>query len=629
MDKTGMIPAVPQSVCRDFAQSSQLEWLETNGTGAYAMGTVAGVNTRRYHGLLIASLKPPVERYVLLSRVDEEVTLGDTTFALSACQYPGTVAPRGYEYLNGFQAKPCATWRYSRGSATLEKQVYLVPGRQAVVLRYRSTCRAMLRVRPFLAFRDYHSLAHANDSIHTAVDEWAGSVRVEPYPGLPAMEFHSFGQFAADAHWYNNIEYLAELDRGLDFREDLFTPGVLTFDLLPDEWTSICASIDGSTECEPPVEKANPFVVRRADGKPTIIAGYPWFTDWGRDTMISLPGLLIAPGRLDEARQIIECFLGHLNHGLIPNRFPDAGEAPEYNSADATLWMFQAVRQWLAAGGDRTFLRDVFYPAAKEILAWHARGTLYGIGVDPADGLLNTGTPGTQLTWMDAKVGDWVVTPRHGKPVEINALWHGALCSMAQWGVELGDAAGAAEYASEAARVRASFREKFWNAEQQCLFDVLTPEGPVNKFRPNQIFAVSLPYGLLAATQQQAVVRSVSQRLLTPVGLRTLDPADAEYRGRYAGGPVDRDGAYHQGTVWPWLLGPFVDAYLAAFGRTPDTLELCRNLFRGLERESTLHGCLGSIAEIYDGDEPRYPRGCPAQAWSVAEMARVRAAYAL
>ncbi|MEO5925492.1 MAG: amylo-alpha-1,6-glucosidase [Bryobacteraceae bacterium] len=608
------MPAVTTPVCRDFEQSSRLEWLETNGTGAFAMGTVAGVNTRRYHALLTASLNPPVERFVLLSRVDEEVQIDGRVFELGACQYPGVVAPRGYENLESFESDPCATWRYSIDGHALEKQVYLVPGRQAVVLRYRANVSATLRVRPFLAYRDYHSLSHSRPDVRQ---------------GLPELEFRCAGSFTEDTHWYNNIEYLEELDRGLDFREDLFTPGVWTLALQAGEWTSICASIDGTDACDPPSAKADPFIVRRADGWPTIIAGYPWFTDWGRDTMIALPGLLITPGKLDEAREILECFLGHMDNGIIPNRFPDAGEAIEYNTADATLWMFQAMRQWLAAGGDRAFLRDTFYPAAKEIITWHMRGTWYGIGVDPGDGLLNAGSPGTQLTWMDAKVGDWVVTPRHGKPVEINALWHGALCSMAEWSVEMGDEPGIEEYATAAARVRDSFRAKFWNPLRECLFDVLTPDGPVNKLRPNQIFAVSLPYDLLDRAQQQAVMRVVSTKLLTPVGLRTLDPADHEYVSRYEGGPVDRDGAYHQGTVWPWLMGPYVDAYLTAFGRTPETLELCNNLVRGLEREATRHGCLGSIAEIYDGDEPRYPRGCPAQAWSVAELARVRVAHEL
>jgi glycogen debranching enzyme len=619
---------VPRQVCADYMQSSQLEWLETNGTGAFAMGTVSGINTRRYHALLVATLRPPVERYVLLSRLEEEALASGGSYALGACQYPGTVGPRGFEYLEEFRPEPCATWRYSLGGAALEKQVYLVEGRQAVVIRYRASEAMKLRVRPFVAFRDYHSLAHANDSINRYSGVAGGLVRLQPYQGLPALEFRSPGEFVPDAHWYHDIEYLAELDRGLDFREDQFTPGVLTLALEPNQWCAICASIDGSTPTDPPAARRDPFLVRRADGKPTIIAGYPWFTDWGRDTMISLPGLLIAPGRLEEAREIIEGFLEHIDQGIIPNRFPDAGETPEYNTCDATLWMFQAVAQWLEAGGDRRFLK-VFYPAAVDIVEWHRRGTHYAIGVDANDGLLSAGTPGTQLTWMDAKVGDWVVTPRHGKPVEINALWHGALCLMSEWARELGDAAASARYQAEADRARDSFRARFWNPARQCLYDVVRTEGPVDKMRPNQIFAVSLPYGLLERDRQQAVVRIVQQELLTPVGLRTLERSDPEYKPRYQGSSLERDGAYHQGTVWPWLMGPFIDAYLEAFGSSPESLEYCRGLVAGLEHESAHRGCLGSVAEIYDAEEPRYPRGCPAQAWSVAELQRVRIQHGL
>jgi glycogen debranching enzyme len=593
----------------------ELEWLETNGTGAFAMGTIAGINSRRYHALLVASLKPPVERYVILSRVEEEVAIGERTFALGACQYPGTVSPRGFEYIEDFRPDPCATWRYSLDGVPLEKQVYLVEGRQAVVIRYKSDRPLILNVRPFLACRDYHSLTHANGALNSATAESPGVVGITPYAGLPPVEFRYNGRFDRDPKWYYNVEYLAELERGLDFREDLFTPGTLEMELAAGEWSSVCVSIDGTAATEPSPRR-DPFVVRRSDGNLTIVAGYPWFTDWGRDTMISLPGLLIVPGRLAEARQIIEGFLSHRSQGIIPNRFPDAGETPEYNTADATLWMFQAVRAWLAAGGDRTFLRDVFYPAAKEIIDWHRRGTWYGISVDSQDHLLSAGTPGTQLTWMDAKVGDWVVTPRQGKPVEINALWHGALCLMAEWG-------GEPEYQAEADRVRESFRARFWNPNRECLYDVIAPDGPIAKIRPNQIFAVSLPYGLLESDQQRAVVRMVERELLTPVGLRTLERSDPNYKPRYQGSPIERDGAYHQGTVWPWLLGPFIDAYVIAFGRAPE------NLVRDLEAAAAAHGCIGSIAEIYDGDEPRYPRGCPAQAWSVAEIARVKAAYRL
>jgi glycogen debranching enzyme len=570
------------------------------------MGTVAGLNTRRYHALLVASVKPPTERYVLLSRFEEEASVGDRTFALYCCQYPGKLVDDGSRFLEEFGSEPCSTWRYNLGGVKLERQVYLVPGRQAVVVRYRSDKALTLRIRPFLAYRDYHSLRHADSS---------------PYAGLPPLEFHSKAVFASDSKWYHNIEYLTELERGLDFREDQFTPGILTLDLQAGAWAPICGSIDHTEATEPP-PRHDPFIVRRADGKPTIIAGYPWFTDWGRDTMISLPGLLIAPGRMDEAREIIEGFLQHRSQGIIPNRFPDAGETPEYNTADATLWMFQAVRAWLQAGGDQAFLRNVFFPAAKEIIDWHHRGTWYNIAVDTADSLVAVGP---SLTWMDTPY-----TPRVGKPVEINALWHAALSLMADWGKILDDPA-AENYRNEAAHVRDSFRASFWNPQRECLYDVLTPEGPDARLRPNQIFAVSLPFGLLEAAQQQAVVRIVERELLTSVGLRTLERSDPDYKPRYQGSQAERDAAYHQGTVWTWLLGPFIDAYLtgfgAGFGRIPDNLAYCRKLVAMLEMEAAQSGCIGSIAEIYDADEPRHPRGCPAQAWSVAEIARVKATY--
>jgi glycogen debranching enzyme len=585
------VAIVDADVCRDFARSSRIEWLQTNGTGAFAMGTVAGVNTRRYHALLVASLRPPVERYVLLSRVEEELN----GRALGVCQYPGIVTPRGFEFLEAFQADPCPMWRFRVDGMLLEKQVYLIRGRQAVVIRYRSDRAVTLRVRPFLAYRDYHSLGH------TRADVWGT---------LPRLEFQHTGKFEPAGDWYYNVEYLEELDRGLDFREDLFSPGVIVLDLRPGEWSELCASVGSATG-----EKAEgfSFLARRADGRPTIIAGYPWFTDWGRDTMISLPGLLIAKGHLAETREILEAFLDHLKQGLIPNRFPDAGDTPEYNTVDATMWMFQTVRAWLDAGGDRKFLRDRFYPAAKEIIAWHLRGTSYGIGVDPGDHLLGHGP---QLTWMDTKF-----TARAGKAVEINALWHGALCLMSDWAAEVGD--NSSEYHDHARNVRDSFRTRFWNERRDCLRDLVDDE----KVRPNQIFAVSLPYDLLDKQQQQAVVRVVHGELLTEVGLRTLERGDPAYRPRYEGPAEQRDAAYHQGTVWPWLLGPFVDAYLIACGRTGKNIEYCRGLVGRLEKEAARERCLGAIAEIYDGDEPRRPRGCPAQAWSMAEIARLKTTY--
>ena len=338
-----------------------------------------------------------------------------------------------------------------------------------------------------------------------------------------------------------------------------------------------------------------------------MIAGYPWFTDWGRDTMIALPGILIARGRLEEAREVLRGFLAHLDGGMIPNRFPDRGERPEYNTADATLWMFHAVQEYLQAGGDESFLRDEFFPAAKEIVRWHLTGTRHGIRVDPADHLLAAGEPGVQLTWMDTGA-----TPRRGKPVEINALWYKALRLMEQW--------GAAESGREADLVRSAFQRSFWNQARGCLFDVVGPDDA--SLRPNQIFAISLPFSPLAPEQQQAVVRAVEKHLLTPYGLRTLAPDEPGYIGRYAGGPAERDAAYHQGTVWPWLIGPFVRAYLAAFGRSETNLQHCRDLLRPLEAHLE-EACLGSVSEIFDGDPPHRPGGAPAQAWSVGELSLV------
>ena len=566
---------IPGEICRDFARSSKIEWLETNGTGAFAMGTVAGVNTRRYHALLVASLRPPVDRYVLLSRVEEEAD-GN---ALGACQYPGIVTPRGFESVAEFENKPCATWRFRIDAALLEKQVYLADGRQAVIVRYRADRAMTLRVRPFLAYRDYHALGRKRDDL---------------FENLPRISFQHSGGFSESPAWYYNTEYLIELDRGLDFREDLFTPGVIELQLKPGEWSPILAAVEAAKYSEP-TPRDDPYLVHRADGSPTIIAGYPWFTDWGRDTMISLPGLLIARGKLDTAREIIEGFLAHRRGGVIPNRFPDSGETPEYNTADATLWMFRAVRALSAAGGDPGFFRE----AAREIVEWLFRDA------DPADHLLRVGPA---LTWMDAKIGERAVTPRAGKPVEINALWYDALCL--------------AGFDDQADLVWKNFREKFWNTRRGCLYDLIDGPG-AEQIRPNQIFAVHL----LDRDQAQSVIRVVERGLLTPAGLRTLARDDPEYQARYEGGPAQRDGAYHQGTVWPWLIGGFIDAYLFAFGKCEETLAYCGNLIESVETNAA--GCVGSITEILDADEPRFARGCPAQAWSVAEIARVRAQYGL
>jgi len=628
--------------CREWAESSELEWLETNGTGGFAMGTVSGANTRRYHGLLVASLRPPVERQVLLSRLEEEVLCDGEIANLGAAQYPGVVTPTGFQMLESFRLDPFPTWVYRAGCSVVEKRVFLVQGEQTAVITYRASARCRLRVRPFLAFRDYHSLQYASDGFGRDVEHRGRTLAVSPFADGPVMRLHhNAAGFVPVGNWYYRNEYRKEMERGLDFQEDLYSPGWFDFDLEAWETGFVVATTEDlaapgldevrdwerarrevagfSSRLEAAAEQ---FLVRRADGSPTIIAGYPWFTDWGRDTMISIPGLLLARGRRREAQEMIGAFLRCLDQGLIPNRFPDRGEKPEYNTADATLWMFVAA--WGLRGDveSQEFLRETFYPAAREVIAWHRRGTHYGIRVDEANGLLSAGYAGTQLTWMDAKVGDWVVTPRHGKAVEINALWYNALRMTGCWASEFGDEEYAEELDGEADRMRASFEREFWNAGRQCLYDRIGPEGPDDRLRPNQIFAVSLPFALMDEEQQKAIVVAVEAALLTPVGLRTLDPAHAEYRRRYEGGPWERDGAYHQGTVWPWLLGPFVDARLAAFGETAENVRFCRRLVMGMMPELE-RGCLGSIAEIYDGDPPHRPVGAMAQAWSVAEVLRV------
>ncbi|MBL8216344.1 MAG: glycogen debranching enzyme family protein [Bryobacterales bacterium] len=601
-----------------MAPMMEREWLETNGRGGFAMGTVAGINTRRYHGVLVASLRPPVERQVLLARVEEEVH----GVNLGAAQYPGVVTPRGFEHLVHFQLAPFPTWRYQASGVTFTKRLFLRYGHQTAVLRYEAGAACRMRLRTFLACRDYHSLRRGGGDFD------AGPLRVH----TNAL------RFVADAHWYWRNQYAVEQARGLDFEEDLYSPGWYEFELTPGQGAWMVATIEDGT---PDVEAwereecarraafgsrletaAEQFCVRRADGSPTILAGYPWFTDWGRDTMISIPGLLLARGKAAEARQILDGFLRHLNQGLIPNRFPDAGEEPEYNTADATLWAFVVAWALRCRRGSEQWLRDMFYPAALEILRWHMRGTHYGIRQDATDGLLWAGNAGTQLTWMDAKVGDWVVTPRHGKAVEINALWYNALRITAHWAGRYGDADMALRLSAEANRTMRSFAAKFWNPSRGCLYDRADPQD--DRVRPNQLFAISLPFPLLDNERQRRVVELCERELLTPVGLRTLEPGHAEYRGRYEGGPWERDGAYHQGTVWPWLLGPFLSARLRAFGRTPENLAWCREQLRAMEAEID-QNCLGQLAEIYDGDEPRRAVGAAAQAWSVAEVLRIHA----
>jgi predicted glycogen debranching enzyme len=639
-------------ICADLRDASAREWLETNGIGGFASSTITGMNTRRYHGLLIAAIKPPVGRCALLSKLEEVFTLGGKRFELSVNQYAGAIHPEGNLFLDSFRLDPFPVFTYRIDDVELEKSVFLVHGENTVVVQYElfgdlAGRSAALEVRALVAFRDYHNTTHANPSIHRDVAIADGLATITPYAGLPSLHFsHNAESIDTAGVWFYNFEYERERERGLDYLEDLYSPFLLRFNLARSATATVIASTEKHAVAEArmledeEVERreklvsaapaddvftkiltsaADQFVVARGDGN-SVIAGYPWFSDWGRDTMISLPGLTLVTGRFDVARNILRAFAGSMDEGMLPNRFPDAGETPEYNTVDATLWMFHAVSEFLRYTRDYDFVRAELYQPLTDSIAWHERGTRYGIRVD-SDGLLEAGQAGVQLTWMDAKIGDWVVTPRVGKPVEIQALWYNALRVMEQLARAFDESRQAAHYARLAERARASFIQSFWNEHDGCLYDVVAANGPDRSLRPNQIFAVGLPHPVIEGDKARRVVDVVEWELLTPYGLRTLSPRDPNYKGRYAGDPRSRDGAYHQGTVWPWLLGPFLTAYIKVHGYDEQVRERAGRFLDPLRAHLGENG-LGQISEVFDGDPPHHAGGCIAQAWSVAEVLR-------
>jgi glycogen debranching enzyme len=599
-----------QTICQNLAVANRREWLETNGLGGYASSTITGLNTRRYHGLLVAALHPPVGRMVLLSKLEETLVIDGRRYDLSANRYPGVVHPQGYLFLQEFRQDPWPVFVYEIEGLRIEKSVQMTQGENTTVIRYDLRTphpNCTLELRPLIAFRDYHATTRENPALDARYQTAANSVMLAPYPGLPPLYLvHSGAEIQTAGDWYRNFEYDAERERGLDYREDLFNPLVFVFDLARDGQASIIASTQSqpTTAAAPSRTAAGQFIVRRGE-RHSIIAGYHWFGDWGRDTMIALPGLTLATGQPEIAKSVLLEWAAHIDRGMLPNRFPDAGETPEYNSVDASLWFVEAVRALAAHTGDYDFVRANFSAALADIISSYERGTRYNIHAD-VDGLLYAGEPGQQLTWMDAKVGDWVVTPRHGKPVEVQALWYNALRTMQ-------DLTGDAHYRELADRVEAGFTPAFWNESARCLYDVVNGDSRDASLRPNQIFAVSLHYKLLPLEKARTVVETVAQHLLTPYGLRTLAPGDPHYRGRFAGDPASRDGAYHQGTVWPWLLRPFISAYRYVNGRDPDSaLDALRQYMR--------NEGVGQIPEVFDGDPPHRPGGCIAQAWSVAAL---------
>jgi predicted glycogen debranching enzyme len=631
----------------------------TNGLGGFACGTVCGANTRRYHGFLMASLKPPVERTLLVAKIELSAQYLGIETDLSANEFAGgAISGQGFVYLESFAVRDgIPTWRYALADALLEQRIFMAPGANTSYLSLellRASAPLRVALKPLIAYRDYHS--HNRGAQPFQLESDSEQCRVLAFAGArPYRLSISQGRFAAAPQWYWNFWHRVEADRGLDALEDLLMPGTFAADLSPNRPVYLVATaetappalgadiLDGlkasSRRLAAAVPKSAPawigalaqasdqFIVRRGGssaapmpgaGSSSIIAGYPWFADWGRDTMISLPGVATALGRYNLAAGILRTYAGFVDRGMLPNRFPDAGEEPQYNTADATLWMFHALDDYLAAKRDPDLVQELF-PVLMSVIHAHSAGTRYGIHVDPADGLLHAGEPGTQLTWMDAKHGDQVFTPRIGKPVEINALWLNALDVCVRLASQVGDGAEQRFCQSLLARADSSFN-RFWNEERACLYDVIDVDvdggGAVDaRIRPNQILAVSLPYCRLSPRQMRAVVDCCGRELLTSYGLRSLSANDPAYIGRYRGDARQRDAAYHMGTVWTWLLGPFARAHYRAYGNA----RLAQSFLDPLAQ--AVNGvCLGTVGEIFDGDAPHSARGCFAQAWSVAEI---------
>ena len=629
------------------------EWIVTNGIGGYSSGTIAGVLTRRYHGLLVAALDPPLGGTVLVAKLDDSISFGEDPVPLFANQWGDArapVEPNGFRHLTRFHLEGTTpVWSYEIDSAVLEKRVWMTPGANTTYVRYdyRAGPRTLrLGAKVLVNHRDFHQTTRSG-GWRMASEDVAGGIRIDAFDGAAPIHLLSDSATIESGHeWYRDYFLSVEAFRGLDALDDNLYAAQVEAILEPGESVTLvasteakplldgadalaartryeadlieAASVHGDDLFERLVLAADQFIVRRSsDGEEgrTVIAGYHWFGDWGRDTMIALPGLALATGRHSEAGQILRTFARHVDRGMLPNRFPDDGDLPEYNTFDATLWFFEAIRAFHAVTDDVDLVADLFRVLA-DIIEWHQKGTRYGIRVDPVDGLLTGGKPGVQLTWMDAKVGDWVVTPRIGKPVEINALWYNALRIMADSARALGENPTPYDAAADAAKDGFA---RFWNEERSFCFDVIDgPDGDDPALRPNQLFAVSLFHSPLPPDRQRSVVDACAASLLTPLGLRTLGPDEPAYRGRYGGGPVERDGAYHQGTVWPWLIGPFADAHRRVY----DDPEAIESVLEPLIAHLDEYG-VGSIAECAEGDPPHDPRATIAQAWSVAEVLRV------
>jgi len=645
----------------DMDSLLEKEWLLTNKRGSYASGTVIGCNTRRYHGLLVASLRPPVERMVTLSNLLEVVRLGGQDLELANFEFSDRLHPQGYLHQKHFRSDAGVHFMYELGDLTVEKSIYLDHEEDIVIIRYRFDGPGQevdFSVMPILAMRDFHGLQSSATSLR--VEEEGDIVTAGVLdPHGPTIHFYCAGaEFNRSSDWWYAMHYRQETKRGQNDYEDVWPPGKFSATIsCPGELTLVAHSTAGldrpgpldfdvddmvrdirernrqliaqaevSDEQEKRLVKAaDQFVVLRDMGErgysTSILAGYHWFADWGRDALISLPGLLLSTKRFEEAKEVLCTFAAAVDQGMVPNRFDDYGGAPHYNSVDASLWYVHAAYQYLNATGDKKTFRNELAPVILEIISAYSAGTRFGIHAD-SDGLISAGDHETQLTWMDARCNGVSFTPRFGKAVEINALWLNALHIMAEESPRRADRQRCEEMAEKAGE---NYVKLFWNERTRCLNDCVFPDGRVDEaIRPNQIFAVSLTFSVLSWTQQNSVVTVVAEELLTPYGLRSLSPRDSRYQGHYRGDQFQRDSAYHQGTVWAYLMGPFAEAYLKVYRFSMPSKIQVRDMIQPLMDHLVMDGCLGSVAEIFDGDYPHAPNGCVAQAWSVAELLRIK-----
>ena len=638
---------------RDLSIALAREWIETDGHGGYAALTVAGCPTRRQHGLLVAPYPGQLERHVFLSRFEETLELGDVPFPLSIARYAGLWSPHGHRTLEGFEALPWPTTTHMVGEATLVREV-LMPGTPGTVLvRWRlegAAAAARLVLKPLLPYRDANALTVENGALQPRSSPIAAGVRCRPYPELPEITLTVGGasaRYDADPVWYRRLEYATDAARGYEGLEDQFSPGALTVTLAPGKAVVVAATI-GETVADPVgafdraararraahaaagpglrgvlAYGADRFLAKAPDGRTTVVAGWPWFGVWGRDTFLAVPGLCFARGRVEEGGDVLEGSLRFLKDGRFPNRFGGTVAASDFHTADAPLWFARAVRLYELAGGSPRRLRDVFVPALRAIVRAFEKGN--DVGREDPEGMLLVGTPKTNLTWMDARVDGVPVTPRWGAPVEIAALWVFLRRYLADLVLRREGAAAARPFVASAGRSAATFLSRLWLPRSRHLADGWHDGQVDDAVRPNMVLAAALEWSPLSKTERRDVVATAEAELLTPRGLRTLDPGEKAYQHRYEGGVVARDRAYHQGTVWPWLVGAYVEAVLLAHGRSRATVARLRALLDGFAPATEEFG-LGHVAEVYDGDPPHRPGGTFAQAWSDAELLR---AYAL